>query len=702
MEHLFIYFFKNMLSLPQLPLYSDNDSQHVERVPIGKENHVDFVQQFVKNVRSFSSQYGGNSSISYAATNIIGPFSQFPNYGDFAQTFAMRTYGPWWDKAPSRSIDYMPQNNTDVVSQDYIDIEYHEAVYPVRVSIYEVYNPGSVIRIWAEDFKGRWFLLWNGPPQIVPPKSRIFSPPLQSCDFKTKLLRLEFNHSLLDYYTDIDAVMLIGTSELIFPKDPAHNQSLTNLLISINCDLFATPCREDIHNLTPNYKNAHLDIIHLKKTLIEHCIMCKSDVVANFHDSNLVSRLGSLYYYVPPLKEGSNSMQRFLSEELSKFMKDVKHSSDESKKPSRYNFSALPVKYTKKSLSHILIFSVISFIKISYFILQDEIIMKILRNLDLKSLCRMSRVNKHFNNLAQDHLLYTSLNLKPYWNVINTKALYYLAPRCKYLRRLDLSWCNKFSVSELENFLVTCGSLLTHLRLNCCSCVDNNTMLKISRICKNLKELGLRNCELIKEKGFSYLENLEFLEHLDLYRTHINTQTLCKILRRNIRMRHLRIGCTDRSLNVDEVAMELRNSCPDLESIDLWKTHTLTSQGIDALADCKNLREVDFGWCGSTTGHGDSFRRLFSSCQHLEKVFLICVRGLTERDLRALTLCKNLKQLDLLGTLSVTTEICHAIFMNCTKLEMIDISFCNNIAECSIQQWQQIYTHIAIKSVYSE
>ncbi|XP_011056375.1 PREDICTED: F-box/LRR-repeat protein 4-like isoform X4 [Acromyrmex echinatior] len=685
-----------------LPLYSDNDSQHVERVPIGKENHVDFVQQFVKNVRSFSSQYGGNSSISYAATNIIGPFSQFPNYGDFAQTFAMRTYGPWWDKAPSRSIDYMPQNNTDVVSQDYIDIEYHEAVYPVRVSIYEVYNPGSVIRIWAEDFKGRWFLLWNGPPQIVPPKSRIFSPPLQSCDFKTKLLRLEFNHSLLDYYTDIDAVMLIGTSELIFPKDPAHNQSLTNLLISINCDLFATPCREDIHNLTPNYKNAHLDIIHLKKTLIEHCIMCKSDVVANFHDSNLVSRLGSLYYYVPPLKEGSNSMQRFLSEELSKFMKDVKHSSDESKKPSRYNFSALPVKYTKKSLSHILIFSVISFIKISYFILQDEIIMKILRNLDLKSLCRMSRVNKHFNNLAQDHLLYTSLNLKPYWNVINTKALYYLAPRCKYLRRLDLSWCNKFSVSELENFLVTCGSLLTHLRLNCCSCVDNNTMLKISRICKNLKELGLRNCELIKEKGFSYLENLEFLEHLDLYRTHINTQTLCKILRRNIRMRHLRIGCTDRSLNVDEVAMELRNSCPDLESIDLWKTHTLTSQGIDALADCKNLREVDFGWCGSTTGHGDSFRRLFSSCQHLEKVFLICVRGLTERDLRALTLCKNLKQLDLLGTLSVTTEICHAIFMNCTKLEMIDISFCNNIAECSIQQWQQIYTHIAIKSVYSE
>ena len=114
--------------------------------------------------------------------------------------------------------------------------------------------------------------------------------------------------------------------------------------------------------------------------------------------------------------------------------------------------------------------------------------MRILRNLDLKSLYRMGRVNKHFNNLARDRLLYTSLNLKPYWHIINTKTLYNLALRCKYLRRLDLSWCDKFSVRELENFLFTsCGSLLTHLRLNCCSCVNNNIMLTISTICKNLK-----------------------------------------------------------------------------------------------------------------------------------------------------------------------------------------------------------------------
>jgi len=163
------------------------------------------------------------------------------------------------------------------------DIEYHEAVYPIRISIYEVYNPGSVIRIWAQDSNNQWFLLWNGPPQIVPSTSRIFSPPLRSCDFKTKTLRLEFNHSLLNYYTELDAVMLIGTSEFIFPKDP--KQSLTDLLKSINWD----PCNQHIHNLTPDYKkDSYLDLIQLKKTLSEHCTMYKRYIMSALNNTRFL------------------------------------------------------------------------------------------------------------------------------------------------------------------------------------------------------------------------------------------------------------------------------------------------------------------------------------------------------------------------------------------------------------------------------
>jgi len=153
------------------------------------------------------------------------------------------------------------------------DILFYEAVYPIRVSIYEIYNPGNIIRIWAKKSDTQRYLLWEGSPQIVPPTSRLFSPPLQSCDFKTKSLILEFKSSRLEYYTKLDAVMLIGTSELIVPKN--REESLTNLLKEINCMYNFHYENEDVHNLTTNYKNAHLDIVHLQENFSEYCIICK-------------------------------------------------------------------------------------------------------------------------------------------------------------------------------------------------------------------------------------------------------------------------------------------------------------------------------------------------------------------------------------------------------------------------------------------
>lgn len=138
--------------------------------------------------------------------------------------------------------------------------------------MYETYNPGSVIAIWAQDCYGQWFQLWKGPPQIVSHRVRIFSPHLQLCNFKTKILRLEFNHSLLDYYTELDAVLLIGTTELIIPNDRQHNQNLSNLLQELSC---IDPHNEDVYNLTPDYLKAYQDIAILKKTFRTHCTIYK-------------------------------------------------------------------------------------------------------------------------------------------------------------------------------------------------------------------------------------------------------------------------------------------------------------------------------------------------------------------------------------------------------------------------------------------
>ncbi|XP_077278760.1 uncharacterized protein LOC143906497 [Temnothorax americanus] len=155
---------------------------------------------------------------------------------------------------------------------DFKDVKFHEAVYPIRVFIYKVYNPGNVIQILAQDPNKQWFQLWNGSSQIVPSTSRLFSPPLSHpCYFKTKMLRLVFENSSPKSYTKLDAVMLIGTSDLILPRYP--RESLPNLLKKINC--MYSPCHDDVHNLTADLKSAHSDIVHLQQNFPKYCFICK-------------------------------------------------------------------------------------------------------------------------------------------------------------------------------------------------------------------------------------------------------------------------------------------------------------------------------------------------------------------------------------------------------------------------------------------
>lgn len=156
---------------------------------------------------------------------------------------------------------------------------FHEAVYPIRVSIFEICKPGNISEILAQNSNNQWFSLWVGSRLELSSaelhSARLFSPPLKSCVFKTKKLRLIFKYNIVHKsYTAIDAVMLIGTSELIFARNP--EESLTKVLKKINCMYyFYKDCYEDDGNLTPDYKNEHLDIDHLRKNFSEYCIISK-------------------------------------------------------------------------------------------------------------------------------------------------------------------------------------------------------------------------------------------------------------------------------------------------------------------------------------------------------------------------------------------------------------------------------------------
>jgi F-box/leucine-rich repeat protein 4 len=56
------------------------------------DTDIVLIEQFVRSVDCFSSQYGSDFSISYTAYNITGKPSKFPEYGDFSNAFVMVSY----------------------------------------------------------------------------------------------------------------------------------------------------------------------------------------------------------------------------------------------------------------------------------------------------------------------------------------------------------------------------------------------------------------------------------------------------------------------------------------------------------------------------------------------------------------------------------------------------------------------------------
>uniref|UniRef100_A0A8D1PJ36 F-box/LRR-repeat protein 15-like leucin rich repeat domain-containing protein n=1 Tax=Sus scrofa TaxID=9823 RepID=A0A8D1PJ36_PIG len=180
------------------------------------------VVQYAKEVVDFSSHYGSENSMSYTMWNLAGVPNVFPSSGDFTQTAVFRTYGTWWDQCPSASVPFK-RTPPNFQSQDYVELAFEQQVYPTAVHVLETYHPGAVIRILAcsanpyspsPPAEVRWEILWSEKPtKVNASQARQFKPCIKQINFPTNLIRLEVNSSLLDYYTELDAVVLHGVKD---------------------------------------------------------------------------------------------------------------------------------------------------------------------------------------------------------------------------------------------------------------------------------------------------------------------------------------------------------------------------------------------------------------------------------------------------------------------------------------------------------
>ncbi|XP_059609480.1 F-box/LRR-repeat protein 4 [Phlebotomus argentipes] len=574
------------------------------------------INQYAQKVIDFSSQYGSDTSISYTAYNITGRPSKFPDYGDFPETFAMRTYGPWWDIAPSTMRELQPSNIQDIPIHDFIVVEFEEFVIPHAISIYETYNPGAIVKIWAFfSTTDTWHCLWSSyPDPDVEKWPRKFAPEIKRIPLPTKILRLEFNHVFLDYFTEIDGIELTGRK----------------------CDV-----RDVSDSATRRSKKGPIQ-----------------------------RKLESVQFKLRQIENHTDILKDFLANDLGNFMKEA---------------GLVPEEIEDNTP------------QITLKDLPCEILFKILSYLDLVSIFRTAQVCRKLYDVATDPFLYQEINLKPYWHSACDELLATLTKRATLLKKLDLSWCGLFHVitpSVFKEFVRNCCKNLTHLRLNSCKFINAGCMEIVGSVCVNLRELCLRNyTKPPSVLNFHCLKNLRCLERLDLFRTQIDSDLLLMTLRYNPALKHLNLGICSATVNMDDVAIQISRYNRSMVSIDMWKSHYLSSVGLLALSQCHDLEEVDFGWClREEASPGESLKILLKSCPRLKKVFLAAIRGINDRDLENITeFCPNLEQLDLMGVLGITYDMCYKILSKCHKLKVLDLSFCDQIDELQIALWRDVF-----------
>ncbi|CAI8003184.1 F-box/LRR-repeat protein 4 [Geodia barretti] len=102
----------------------------------------------------------------------------------------------------------------------------------------------------------------------------------------------------------------------------------------------------------------------------------------------------------------------------------------------------------------------------------------------------------------------------------------------------------------------------------------------------------------------------------------------------------------------DEHVPVIRN----LVSLDLWRCKFASPETIVTIAkSCKDLEEIDIGWCHNVLRVQFDHRFLFGNCKKLKKVFLTSGRIIDDTYLNSIaTFCSDIELLDILGSNQVT------------------------------------------------
>ncbi|XP_001377550.1 F-box/LRR-repeat protein 4 [Monodelphis domestica] len=551
-------------------------------LPINSE-----VVQYAKEVLDFSSHYGSENSMSYTMWNLAGIPNVYPSSGDFTQAAVFRTYGTWWNQCPSAPLPFRrtPQN---FQSQDYVELAFEEPVYPTAVHVLETYHPGAVIRILAcsanpyspnPPAEVRWEILWSErPTKVNTSQARQFKPCIKQINFPSNLIRLEVNSTLLDYYTELDAVVLHGVKD-------RPVLSLKTSLIGMN-DLDEEDYEEK-------------DVCGME-------VLCKQ-----FNNATLREWTNNGYFDKLPYELIQLILSHLTLPDLCRLAQTCKL---------LYQHCCDPLQYTHLNLQPY--WAKLNDTSLEY--LQSRCTLVQWLNLSWtgnRGFISVSGFGR-FLKVCGSELVRLELACGHF---LNETCLEVISEMCPNLQELNLSSCDKLSPQAFNHIAKLCGlkrlvlyrtkveqtsllsilnfcSELQHLSLGSCVMIEDYDVIAsmIGTKCKKLRTLDLWRCKNITENGIAELASgCQLLEELDLgWCPTLQSSTGCfaNLARKLPNLQKLFLTANRSVCDTD--IEELANNCSRLQQLDILGTRMVSPASLRKLLEsCKNLSLLDVSFC---------------------------------------------------------------------------------------------------------
>ncbi|CAI9164289.1 unnamed protein product [Rangifer tarandus platyrhynchus] len=537
------------------------------------------VVQYAKEVVGFSSHYGSENSMSYTMWNLAGVPNVFPSSGDFTQTAVFRTYGTWWDQCPSAPVPFKrtPEN---FQSQDYVELAFEQQVYPTAVHVLETYHPGAVIRILACSANPyspgplaevRWETLWSEKPtKVNASQARQFKPCIKQINFPTNLIRLEINSSLLDYYTELDAVVLHGT------KDKPM-LSLKPSLIDMN-DL-----EEDDYE-----EKDECEMDNLSKT---------------FSSTALREGPSNGYFDKLPYELIQLILNHLTLPDLCRLAQTCKLLNQHCCDPLQYihlNLQPYWAKLNDTSLEFLQArCTLVQWLNLSW-----------TGNRGFISVAGFSR----FLKVCGSELVRLELSCSHF---LNETCLEIISEMCPNLQDLNLSSCDKLPPQAFSHIAKLYG--LKRLILYRTK-VEQTALLSILNFCSDLQHLSLGSCVMIEDYDVTASmigAKCKKLQTLDLWRCkNITENGIAELASGCPLLEELDLGWCPTLQSSTGCFARLARQLPNLQKLFLTANRSVCDTDIEELAcNCTRLRQLDI--LGTRMVSPASLRKLLESCKDL-------------------------------------------------------------------------------------